>query len=93
MDPTTLGKEGYECVQVNYDTHIRYAKLDAWAKFKDFQTRISGAIVERCALDRIMIGFNGTSAAADTNITNNPCCKTWPRAGCSTSARTPKSAF
>lgn len=72
VDPTTLGKEGYECVQVNYDTHIRYAKMDAWAKFKDFQTRISGAIVERCALDRIMIGFNGTSAAATTNLTNNP---------------------
>lgn len=72
VDPTTLGKEGYECVQVNYDTHIRYAKLDAWAKFKDFQTRISGAIVERCALDRIMVGFNGTHAAADTNITTYP---------------------
>ena len=72
VDPTTLGKEGYECVQVNYDTHIRYAKLDAWAKFKDFQTRFSGAIVERCALDRIMIGFNGTSAATDTDIAQNP---------------------
>ena len=72
VDPTTLGKEGYECVQVNYDTHIRYAKLDAWAKFKDFQTRFSGAIVERCALDRIMIGFNGTSAATDTDIAKNP---------------------
>ena len=72
VDPTTLGKEGYECVQVNYDTHIRYAKLDAWAKFKDFQTRFSGAIVERCALDRIMIGFNGTSVATDTDIAQNP---------------------
>lgn len=72
VDPTTLGKEGFECVQVNYDTHIRYAKLDAWAKFKDFQTRFSGAIVERCALDRIMIGWNGTKAAADTNIADNP---------------------
>ena len=72
VDPTTLGKEGYECVQVNYDTHIRYAKLDAWAKHKDFQPKISGAIVERCALDRIMIGFNGVSAAADTDIATNP---------------------
>lgn len=72
VDPTTLGKEGYECVQVNYDTHIRYAKMDAWAKFKDFQTRISGAIVERCALDRIMIGFNGVSAAANTDLASNP---------------------
>lgn len=72
VDPTTLGKEGYECVQVNYDNHIRYAKLDAWAKHKDFQPKISGAIVERCALHRIMIGFNGVSAAADTDIATNP---------------------
>ena len=72
VDPTALGKEGYECVQVNYDTHIRYAKLDAWAKHKDFQPKISGAIVDRCALDRIMVGFNGTHAAADTNIETNP---------------------
>lgn len=72
VDPTALGKEGYECVQVNYDTHIRYAKLDAWAKHKDFQLKISGAIVERCALDRIMVGFNGTHAAADTNIETYP---------------------
>lgn len=72
VDPTTLGKEGYECVKVNYDTHLRYAKLDAWAKFKDFQTRISGAIVERCALDRVMVGFNGTHAAEDTDIEQYP---------------------
>lgn len=72
VDPSTLGKEGYECVQVNYDTHLRYAKLDAWSQHKDFQLRISGAIVERGALDRIMIGFNGTSAAANTDRTANP---------------------
>lgn len=72
VDPTALGQEGYECVQVNYDTHIRYAKLDAWAKHKDFQPKISGAIVERCALDRIMVGFNGTHAAADTALATYP---------------------
>ncbi|AQZ99584.1 phage major capsid protein, P2 family [Comamonas kerstersii] len=71
-DVTGLVKNEYFCKQTDYDTYLPYAKLDAWAKFPDFQTRISGAIVERCALDRIMIGFNGTSAAADTNITNNP---------------------
>lgn len=72
VDPTTLGKEGYECVQVDYDTHLLYSKLDAWAKFKDFQTRIAAAILERCALDRIMIGFNGTHAVATTDPVNNP---------------------
>lgn len=72
VDPTTLGKEGYECVQVNYDTHLRYAKLDAWAKFKDFQPKISAAILERCALDRMVIGFNGTHAATNTDLAANP---------------------
>lgn len=71
-DVTGLIKNEYVCKQTDYDTFIPYAKLDAWAKFPDFQKRISQAIVERCALDRIMIGWNGTSAADTTNRTNNP---------------------
>lgn len=71
-DPTSLSNDKFECVQVNYDTHLRYAKLDAWAKFKDFQPRVSGAIVERCALDRIMIGWNGKTAAENTDRAANP---------------------
>ena len=47
-------------------------KLDAWAKFPDFQTRVAMAILRRQALDRIMIGFNGTSAAATTNRVTSP---------------------
>ena len=62
----------YKCSQTNSDSHIGYATIDMWAKFKDFQTRLRNAIIERQALDRIMIGFNGTSAAATTNITTNP---------------------
>lgn len=68
----TLDNKGYECAKTNYDTHIRYATLDAWAKFPDFQTRVRDVIVKRQALDRIMIGWNGTSVAADTNRTTNP---------------------
>lgn len=71
-DPTTLDGTGYACKQTNYDTHITYAKLDLWAKFADFQTRIRDAILRRQALDRIMIGWNGTSAAATTNKVTNP---------------------
>jgi P2 family phage major capsid protein len=43
-----------------------------WAKFPDFQTRVRNAIVHRQALDRIMIGFNGTSYAADSDRVTNP---------------------
>ncbi len=72
QDATTLSKQEYECKQTNYDTHIRYATLDAWAKFPDFQARVRDVVLQRCALDRMLIGFNGTSAAATTNRTTNP---------------------
>lgn len=71
-DISTLDAQGYICTQTNSDTHIRYAKLDAWAKFKNFQTLIRDAILKRQALDRIMIGFNGTSRAATSNKANFP---------------------
>ena len=64
--------DDYDCTQTNYDTFIPYAKLDAWAKFPDFQLRIRDLIAERQALDRIMIGFNGTHRAATSNPTLNP---------------------
>ncbi|MFV0625215.1 phage major capsid protein, P2 family [Sphingomonas sp. ac-8] len=63
VDPTGLDEIGYELAQTNFDTYLPYGKLDAWAKFPDFETRIQGAILERIQLDRIMIGFNGTSVA------------------------------
>ncbi|SOD25287.1 phage major capsid protein, P2 family [Variovorax sp. YR752] len=68
----TLDATGYECKHTDYDTYIKYGTLDAWAKFPDFQTKVRDVIVKRQALDRIMIGFNGTSAAANTNLAANP---------------------
>ena len=72
QDATSMTDDGYACKQTNYDTHLRYATLDAWAKFPDFQARVRDSVLQRCALDRIMIGFNGTSAAANTNRVTNP---------------------
>ncbi len=71
-DPTAMDEQGYLCTQTNFDTHITYAKLDAWAKFPDFQTRVRNAIIKRQALDRIMIGFNGTSRAATSDPVAHP---------------------
>lgn len=71
-DPTGLDTEGYECKFTEFDTAVGYAKLDQWAKFPDFQARMRDAIVRRQALDRIMIGFNGTSAALGTVPGSNP---------------------
>jgi len=72
IDPTSLDDQGYHCTQTNSDTFLTYAKLDMWAKFADFQTRIRDAILKRQALDRIMIGWNGTSRAATSNRATNP---------------------
>jgi P2 family phage major capsid protein len=71
-DPTTLDAIGYFCTQTNFDTLIRYSKLDAWAKFPDFQLRIRDLILKRQALDIMTIGFNGTSRAATSNRAANP---------------------
>lgn len=71
-DVTELSDTTYECVSTEFDTHIRWAQLDAWSRFPDFQARIRNAIIKRQALDRIMIGFNGTSAAVETDRTTHP---------------------
>lgn len=71
-DLSTLDANGYECRLTEFDTHLGYGKLDAWAKFPNFQALMRDAIVRQQALDRIMIGFNGTSAAAQTNPATNP---------------------
>jgi len=71
-DPTSLDNFGYTCTQTNFDTAIKYSKLDSWAKFPDFQVRIRDAILRRQALDIITIGWNGTSRAATSNRATNP---------------------
>ena len=71
-DISTLDGRKYRCEQTNSDTHITYQKLDAWAKFPDFQTRIRDAIIRRQALDRIMIGFHGVKRAATSDRAANP---------------------
>ena len=71
-DPTSMDEFGYLCTQTNFDTSIKYSKLDAWAKFPNFQTLIRDLILKRQALDVITIGFNGTSRAATSNRATNP---------------------
>jgi len=71
-DVSALSKDTYACKKTNFDTAFPYAKLDAWAKFPEFQTMLSGSIAVQQCLDRIMIGFNGTSAQDDTDLDANP---------------------
>lgn len=71
-DPTSLDNLDYECKTTHFDTALRYAKIDQWSKFPNFQTRIRDAIVQQHGRDRQIIGWNGTSAAAATNRVANP---------------------
>ena len=71
-DVLSMDGSTYRCEQTNYDTHLKYATLDAWAKCPDFQTRLRDSIIQRIALDRMMIGFNGVSRAATSNRVANP---------------------
>lgn len=71
-DLSALDSARYRCEKTNFDTHLEYAKIDMWAKFPDFQTRVRDAIIIRQALDRILIGFNGRTVAAETDIAANP---------------------
>lgn len=72
VDPTDMDSTDYECKKTDFDTALRYSKLDQWAKFPAFQTMIRDAIIQQQGRDRVMIGFNGQSAAANTDRAANP---------------------
>ncbi len=67
-----LDSQGYELFETHSDVALKYASIDAWAKFPNFPQRYSAAVQKQIALDRIMIGWNGTSAAATTDRVANP---------------------
>lgn len=70
-DVSTLEGDRYECVSTEFDTHLKWATLDAWAHRKEFQQLIAQALTQQQALDRVMIGFNGVTAAPETDIQAN----------------------
>lgn len=72
-DPTDTTDRGlYSCKQTNFDHALRYSKIDAWRHKPDFQTLLRDAIAKQQGRDRIMIGWHGTSAAAQTDRVANP---------------------
>lgn len=68
----SLNKDSYTCKQTNFDSAFPYPLLDAWAKFPDFQVRLTNAIAQRQGLDRIMIGWHGVSVAPASNPATYP---------------------
>lgn len=67
-DPSGETAQRYRCEETDYNTHIRWKRLDAWAKFPDFETRIQNLIINQQALDRIRIGFRGTHVAVESDL-------------------------
>jgi P2 family phage major capsid protein len=71
-DASALDNSTYELSSTESDVGLPYAKIDAWAKFPDFHQRYSAAVQKQIALDRIMVGFHGLKAAAQTDIDAYP---------------------
>lgn len=67
-----LSGDTYHAVQTNFDTHISYRTLDAWAHMADFHKIYSDHIAMQTARDRLMVGFNGVSAAAKSDLETHP---------------------
>ena len=65
--PGQLGGDDYDCKQTNSDTHLSYRTLDAWATMPNFKVLYRKALIKRMALDRVMVGWNGTHAATETD--------------------------
>lgn len=67
-----LAKYTYELAATQSDVYMRYYTVDAWAKFKDLAERYLRYVQARIATDMEIIGWNGTSVAATTNLVANP---------------------
>ena len=68
----SIGENDYLCSKVEFDTAIRYATLDAWARKPNFRSLVQQQTRRQIALNQIMIGFHGESVAAVTDPTANP---------------------
>ena len=71
-DVSGLDEAGYVLKDTDFDVGMGWAKLDQWAKFPNFAAMYSAMVATAIGLDRIRIGFNGTSAATVTNRAANP---------------------
>lgn len=71
-DVLGLDSYSYELAQTNSDVYMRYATVDAWAKFKDMAERYARYVQARIASDMELIGWYGVSVAATSDLVANP---------------------
>lgn len=67
-----LKGDEYHCKQTNFDTHIPYRLMDSWAHAGNFGRTYANQVVKQISRDVLMVGWNGESAAAVTNLEENP---------------------
>ncbi len=63
---------GYELFATETDVALPFQSIDSWAKFPDFAERYAAAVQKQIALDRMMIGWHGVSAAVQTDPATYP---------------------
>lgn len=62
----------YELYSTLFDTWLPWELIDMWSRFPDFAQRYAKHVAVSVALSRIMVGWHGESAAADTDGDANP---------------------
>lgn len=72
QDMADMTGDEYRCMQTNTDTHISYRTLDSWAHMDGFMQKYNDSLSLQKARDRLMIGFNGETAAPVTDKAANP---------------------
>tara|TARA_R110001583_G_scaffold15059_2_gene62463 strand:+ start:25297 stop:26331 length:1035 start_codon:yes stop_codon:yes gene_type:complete len=71
-DPHVKGGTPYNCLQINFDTLIKYGTLDAWAHDPKFKALVAAQTRKQISTNQIQIGFYGKSRAATSNPALNP---------------------
>lgn len=71
-DVLGLDIHDFQLYQTNSDVYMRFATMDAWAKFPDFHNRYVNYVQRRIANDRELVGWYGESAAVNTDLVANP---------------------
>lgn len=62
----------YLLTKTESDVSISYDLIDTWSKFPDFAARFLRYVRRQMALDRIKVGWHGTTIAAETDLATYP---------------------
>ncbi|SFG08310.1 phage major capsid protein, P2 family [Novosphingobium sp. CF614] len=68
----SLQDRKYQLYATEFDTWMPWELIDAWSKFPDFARRYARHVATSVALSRIMVGWHGETAEADSDAATNP---------------------